>query len=75
MTTAKIFINMKLLKTIKKLIEESERQYNSACENCAPIEEIDKLEKHYKDSLRLLNLYNKTEKKLPSSHTNSRIRK
>jgi len=54
---------MKLLKTIKKIIQEAEDQYNLACESNTPIEELDKLEKHYKDSLKLLKLYNGKEKK------------
>lgn len=54
---------MKLLKTIKKIIQESEEQYNRACEMGKPIEELDKLEKQYYDSLRLLKLYKKEEEK------------
>ena len=49
---------MKLLKTIKKIIQESEDQYNAASETNVPLEELDRLEKHYKDSLKLLKLYN-----------------
>ena len=52
---------MKLLKTIKSIIQESEEQYNKACEMGLPIEELDKLEKHYIDSLKLLKLYKKEE--------------
>jgi hypothetical protein len=52
---------MKLLKTIKKIIQESEEQYNSACERCVPIEELDKLERHYQDSLKLMKLYKSKE--------------
>ena len=48
---------MKLLKTIKKIIQEAEERYNEACENSATIEELDRLEKNYKDSLKLLKLY------------------
>lgn len=48
---------MKLLKTIKKLIKEAEEQYYQADETNMSIEEIDKLEKNYKDSLKLLKLY------------------
>ena len=69
---------MKLLKTIKRMIEESEQQYEEACANYAPLEEIDRLEKHYYDSLKLLKLYKKSgEKKSKSSsaHTDSRFRK
>lgn len=54
---------MKLLKTIKKIIQEAEEQYNNACESCAPVEELDRLEKHYRDSLKLLKLYNSKERK------------
>jgi hypothetical protein len=49
---------MKLLKTIKKIIQEAEEQLNRANDTALPLEELDKLEKHYKDSLKLLNLYN-----------------
>ena len=52
---------MKLLKTIQKIIQESEEQYNSACERCVPVEELDKLEKHYQDSLKLMKLYKSKE--------------
>ena len=48
---------MKLLKTIEKIIQEAEEQYNNACDSCVSVEELDKLEKHYKDSLKLLKLY------------------
>jgi len=54
---------MKLLKTIKNIIQESETQYNRACEIGLPIEELDKLEKNYIDSLRLLKIYKKEEEK------------
>lgn len=49
---------MKLLKTIKKIIQEAEDHYNAASETNVPLEELDRLEKHYKDSLKLLKLYN-----------------
>lgn len=49
---------MKLLKTIKKIIQEAEQQYNTACETNTSLEELDRLEKHYKDSLKLLKFYN-----------------
>ena len=54
---------MKLLKTIQKIIQEAEEQYNSACERCVPVEELDKLEKHYQDSLKLMKLYKSKDKK------------
>jgi hypothetical protein len=48
---------MKLIKTIEKIIQEAEEQYNLACESCVPVEELDRLENHYKDSLKLMKLY------------------
>jgi hypothetical protein len=54
---------MKLLKTIEKIIKEAEEQYNNACESCVPVEELDRLEKHYKDSLKLLKMYRSNEDK------------
>ena len=54
---------MKLLKTIQNIIKESEDHYNRACETAVPLEELDRLEKHYKDSIKLLKLYNSKEKK------------
>jgi hypothetical protein len=53
---------MKLLKTIEKIIQEAEEQYNLACENCATVEELDRLEKRYRDSLNLKKLYKIKEK-------------
>lgn len=54
---------MKLLKTIKKLIQEAEERYNSACEGNATLEELDRLEKNYKNSLKLLDLNGSKKKK------------
>lgn len=54
---------MKLLNTIQSIIKEAEEQYNNACDSCVPVEELDRLEKHYKDSLKLLKLYQSEEKK------------
>lgn len=48
---------MKLLSTIEKIIQEAEEQYYLACENTTPLDELDRLEKHYIDSLKLLKLY------------------
>lgn len=52
---------MKLLKTIKKMIEESENRYNDACDGTVSVDELDRLEKNYKDSLKLLKLYKKNQ--------------
>ena len=52
-----------VISTIEKIIQEAEEQYNNACESCVTVEELDRLEKHYKDSLKLLKLYKAEEKK------------
>ena len=54
---------MKLLKTIKKIIQEAEEHLNRANDSALPLDELDKLEKHYKDSLRLLKFYNSKQSK------------
>jgi transcriptional/translational regulatory protein YebC/TACO1 len=51
-----IFINVRLLKTIKKVIEESEDRYLNACDNGVPIKELEKLEENYRKSLKLLDM-------------------
>lgn len=53
---------MKLLKTIEKIILESEERYNTACESYLSEKEIQKLEKDFNDSLKLMEIYNKTKK-------------
>lgn len=55
--------NMKLLKTIEKLIKESEEAYNLALEKNVSEKELDRLEKNYKDSLKLLRTYNQINNK------------
>jgi lipoate synthase len=59
---------MKLIKTITKIIQEAEEQYNLACETCAPVDELDRLEGHYKDSLKLLKMYKSNENKKITIH-------
>lgn len=51
-----IFISVRLLKTIKKVIEEAEDRYLDACDNGVPLEVLDKLEENYKKSLKLMNM-------------------
>jgi hypothetical protein len=53
---------MKLLKTIEKLIRESEEAYNKALEYSLDEKEIDRLEKNYKDSLKLMKTYHSINK-------------
>ena len=47
---------MRLLKTIKKVIEEAEERYSQACDNGVSLDELDKLEENYRKSLKLMNL-------------------
>jgi hypothetical protein len=56
---------MKLLSTIENIIKEAEEQYNLACESSTPLNELDKLEKHYQDSLKLLKLYKSKSENTP----------
>ena len=53
---------MKLIKTVQKLIEESERRYNEACDKCVDEKTLEKLEKNYIDSLELMKKINKIQK-------------
>lgn len=48
---------MKLLKTISKLVLESKELYEVACEKGVPEKELDRLEKNYNESLKLMRLY------------------
>ena len=58
---------MKLLSTIQRIIQEAEDNYNNACEGNTSIDELDRLEKQYKDSLKLLTFYKFNENKTPPS--------
>jgi len=58
-----IYRVMKLLKTIEKLIKESEDAYNKALESPVSEQELDRLEKNYKDSLKLMRTYRQINKK------------
>jgi hypothetical protein len=60
---------MKLLSTIQKIIQEAEDNYNNACEGATSIDELDRLEKQYKDSLKLMTLYK--SKQRSSNETDS----
>jgi hypothetical protein len=53
---------MKLLKTISKLVSESKEAYEVACEKGVPEKELDRLEKNYNESLKLMRLYGSLSK-------------
>lgn len=59
---------MKLLKTIHKLVEESQKAYDIAAEKGVSEKELDRLEKNLQQTRRLMKLYgdigkNNTENK------------
>ena len=49
---------MKLIKSIEKLVEDAEREYNSIMESTSDIKEIDRDEKNYLDTLKILKKFN-----------------
>ena len=59
-----IFIDMRLLKTIEKLIQEAEEQYNSSVEKGLPLDEVDRLEENYRKSLKLIDMLETKKKKI-----------
>lgn len=54
---------MKLIKTIKHLIEEAEENLYLASQKSSNPKELKKLEKEFEDSLRLLKIYKKIGQK------------
>lgn len=48
---------MKLIKTISKVIKEAEEAYNRASEEYVDEKTLEKLEKNYLESLRLMKIY------------------
>jgi hypothetical protein len=57
-----IFMFMRLLKTIEKIIRESEEQYLMGIDKGLPLDEVDRLEENYKKSLKLMDML-ETKKK------------
>jgi hypothetical protein len=58
---------MKLLKTISKLVVESQRAFDEAAEKGVSEKELDRLEKNYKESLKLMKLYGNIGKSNPTN--------
>jgi len=54
---------MKLIKTVQKLVEESERDYYAACDNCADERILKRLEKNYLETLKLYQKVTKIDSK------------
>ena len=57
-----IFIDMKLLKTISKLIVESKRALDEASEKGVSEKELERLEKNYESSLKLMRIHKSISK-------------
>jgi lipoate synthase len=54
---------MKLIKTIEKIIKEAEELYNNALESVVDEKELERLEKNYQDSLKLMRTFNQVKDK------------
>lgn len=52
-----IFISMKLINTISNVVTEAKEAYELACDRGVPEKELDRLEKNYYESLKLLRIY------------------
>jgi hypothetical protein len=52
-----IFIDMKLIDTISNVVTEAKEAYELACDRGVPEKELDRLEKNYYESLKLLRIY------------------
>ena len=52
-----IFIDMKLINTISNVVTEAKVVYELACDKGVPEKELDRLEKNYYESLKLLRIY------------------
>jgi len=59
---------MKLLKTITKLVLESKEALDKAAEIGVSEKELDRLEKNYTDSLKLMKLYESMGKYNPEKN-------
>jgi hypothetical protein len=53
---------MRLLKTIEKIIQESEQQYLQGIDKGLPLDEVDRLEENYRKSLKLMDLLETKQK-------------
>ena len=58
-----IFIDMKLISTISNIVTEAKELYDLACDKGVPEKELERLEKNYYESLKLLRIYENLGKK------------
>ena len=52
-----IFIDMKLITTISNIVTEAKEVYEMACDKGVPEKELNRLEKNYYESLKLLRKF------------------
>jgi len=57
-----IFISMKLLKTIHRIVEESQKALDEAAEKGVNEKELERLEKNLERSRKLMKLYDNVKK-------------
>ena len=62
---------MRLLKTIEKIIQESEEQYLQGVDKGLPLDEVDRLEENYRKSLKLMDLLETKQKSHKSKNFSS----
>ena len=58
-----IFISMKLINTISNIVTEAKEAYELACDKGVSEKELERLEKNYYESLKLLRIYENINKK------------
>jgi len=61
-----IFIYMKLINTISNIVTEAKEVYEKACDKGVPEKELNRLEKNYYESLKLLRKFENLDK-IPKS--------
>ena len=54
---------MKLINTISNVVTEAKSAYELACDRGVPEKELDRLEKNYYESLKLLRIYENLNKR------------
>ena len=65
-----IFIDMKLINTISNVVTEAKNAYEKACDKGVPEKELDRLEKNYYESLKLLRIYENLGRKPKDNNLN-----
>ena len=65
-----IFIDIKLIDTISNVVTEAKNVYEMACDKGVPEKELDRLEKNYYESLKLLRIYENLGKRANKPNSN-----